>query len=78
MKSVTTGVTITEEIIPIGAKVPKSLSEMGEVKICAERLTQNEEESFSDTILEKWEFKISENKRIPVRAPYDKINPAFL
>ena len=53
MKSVTTGVTITEEIIPIGAKVPKSLSEMGEVKICAERLAQNEEENFSGMILEK-------------------------
>ena len=35
MKHVTKGETIVAETIPIGLKEPKSLSEMGAVKVCA-------------------------------------------
>ena len=62
------GETITEEIIPIGEKEPKRKRLEGIVKICAEKLADKEEESFSGNIFIVLEFIKSESRRIPKSA----------
>lgn len=52
IKMVTIGETIVVAIIPIGQKVPKILSEIGAVKICAPVEADSEEEMYCGNIFE--------------------------
>ena len=77
MNKVIKGETTVVAIIPIGLKVPKSFRETGAVKIWAPVEEENEAASIFGKILDKILLRKLFVNKIPAKAPYDKINPAF-
>ena len=62
------GETVTEAIIPTGAKAPVNFTETGAVKACAPVPAPKGAEIHNGSLEEKIRLNISENKMIQARA----------